>query len=75
MPDFDGLAAELPNFSEVLDDLRKQGSLAAGIPLEGGGTLRVEIYEERILKVLPPELRAEQSKVKDFARLAGLAGG
>jgi ATP-dependent Lon protease len=24
MPDFDGLAAELPNFGEVLDDLRKQ---------------------------------------------------
>src|SRR5690606_18664564 len=27
MPDFDGLAAELPNFSEVLDDLRKQLAL------------------------------------------------
>jgi PhoH-like ATPase len=47
-------------FSRFLDDLRKQGSLAAGIPMEGGGVLRVEIYEERIMKVLPPELRAEQ---------------
>jgi PhoH-like ATPase len=47
-------------FSRYLDDLRKQGSLAKGIPLEGGGSLRVEIYEERILKVLPPELRTEQ---------------
>jgi len=27
MPDFDGLAAELPNFREVLDDLRKQLAL------------------------------------------------
>ena len=47
-------------FSRYLDDLRKHGSLATGIPLESGGNLRVEIYEERILKVLPPELRSEQ---------------
>jgi PhoH-like ATPase len=46
--------------SRFLDDLRKKGSLSAGIGLESGGTLRVEIYEEKIMKGLPPELRVER---------------
>jgi PhoH-like ATPase len=46
--------------SRFLDDLRKKGSLSAGIGLESGGTLRVEIYEEKVMKRLPPELRVER---------------
>jgi PhoH-like ATPase len=46
--------------SRFLDDLRKMGSLAEGIALETGGTLRVEIYEEKVMKRLPPELREER---------------
>lgn len=46
--------------SRFVDDLRKEGSLAEGISLKGGGVLRVEIYEEKIMKRLPPELREER---------------
>jgi PhoH-like ATPase len=46
--------------SRFLDELRKKGSLAEGIILESGGSLRVEIYEERVMKRLPPELREER---------------
>lgn len=46
--------------SRFLDDLRKKGSLANGIKLESGGSLRVEIYEEKVMKRLPPELREER---------------
>jgi len=46
--------------SRLLDNLRKSGSLSKGITLETGGTLRVEIFEERSLRVLPPELRSEK---------------
>ncbi|WP_243373908.1 PhoH family protein [Geotalea sp. SG265] len=46
--------------SRLLDDLRKEGSLSEGIQLENGGNLRVEIYEEQVMKRLPPELREER---------------
>lgn len=46
--------------SRLLDDLRKQGSLSAGIGIKSGGSLRVEIYEEKVMKRLPPELREER---------------
>jgi PhoH-like ATPase len=46
--------------SRLLDELRKENSLADGIHLESGGTLRVEIYEEKVLKRLPPELRVDR---------------
>src|SRR5512137_2091709 len=46
--------------SRFLDDLRKKGSLSSGIGLETGGNLRVEIYEEKVMKRLPPELREER---------------
>jgi PhoH-like ATPase len=46
--------------SRFLDNLRKKGSLATGIKLETGGNLRVEIYEEKVMKRLPPELREER---------------
>ncbi len=46
--------------SRYLDDMRKRGSLSSGITLETGGMLRVEMYEEKIMKRLPPELREER---------------
>src|ERR1700745_956392 len=46
--------------SRFLDDLRKKGSLSEGIGLETGGSLRGEIYEEMVMKRLPPELREER---------------
>jgi PhoH-like ATPase len=46
--------------SRILDQFRKEGSLSAGVRLESGGMLRVEIYEERTMKRLPPELREER---------------
>jgi len=46
--------------SRYLDDLRQKGSLSAGVQLETGGMLRVEIYEDRVMKRLPPELREER---------------
>jgi PhoH-like ATPase len=46
--------------SRYLDDLRKSGSLSEGVRLENGGMLRVEIYEEKVMKRLPPELREDR---------------
>jgi PhoH-like ATPase len=47
-------------FSRLMDALRKEGSLSKGVPLENGGTLRIEIYEENVMKRLPPELRVDR---------------
>ena len=47
-------------FSRLMDDFRKQGSLSKGLPLGDGGTLRIEIYEEHVMKRLPPELREQR---------------
>jgi PhoH-like ATPase len=47
-------------FSRLMDEMRKQGSLSKGLPLADGGTLRIEIYEEQIMKGLPPELRVDR---------------
>ncbi|SNB45889.1 PhoH family protein [Geobacter sp. DSM 9736] len=46
--------------SRLLDNLRKEGSLSSGIRIKSGGNLRVEIYEDRVMKRLPPELREER---------------
>lgn len=46
--------------SRILDELRLKGSLSAAVDLPEGGTLRVEIYEEKVMKRLPPELRADR---------------
>ncbi|MSM38894.1 MAG: AAA family ATPase [Geobacter sp.] len=48
------------HISRLLDQLRKVGSLSAGVRLETGGLLRVEIYEEKVMKRLPPELREDR---------------
>jgi PhoH-like ATPase len=47
-------------FSRFLDELRQKGSLAEGIKLESGGMIRVQLYDEKIMKRLPPELREER---------------
>src|SRR4051794_14685961 len=47
-------------FSRIVDELRKQGSLSEGVRLQNGGLLRVEMYEETVMKTLPPELREER---------------
>jgi PhoH-like ATPase len=46
--------------SRLMDAYRSEGSLSKGLPLENGGSLRIEIYEERVMKRLPPELREER---------------
>jgi len=46
--------------SRFLDDLRRKGSLSAGIALETGGSLKVVVYDEKVMKGLPPELREER---------------
>ncbi|HET6418835.1 MAG TPA: PhoH family protein [Geobacteraceae bacterium] len=46
--------------SRILDDFRKKGSLAAGIELESGGLLRVELYNTELAKLLPPELSEQR---------------
>ena len=48
--------------SRNLDQLRALGTLAEGVPLEGGGSLRIEI-NHRSLRGLPPEL-----DVLDFSK-------
>lgn len=46
--------------SRILDAFREKAHLTSGVPLEKGGTLKVEIYTEEALKRLPPELRVDQ---------------
>jgi PhoH-like ATPase len=46
--------------SRTLDDLRQQGSLVKGIPLEKGGTLKVALCHRETLQQLPAELEGDQ---------------
>jgi PhoH-like ATPase len=46
--------------SRTLDELRSQGSLLQGIPLEKGGTLRVALCHRDTLLQLPAELEGDQ---------------
>lgn len=46
--------------SRTLDELRQQGHLTDGIPLAGGGTLRVALCNRQTLQQLPPELAGER---------------
>src|SRR5512137_1916688 len=45
--------------SRILDTMREKGSLAEGIVLPGGGTLRVEMFSEKYYLDLPVELRGQ----------------
>src|SRR4051812_14453268 len=46
--------------SRILDDMRKTGSLSAGVGMASGGSVRVDMYDESIMKGLPPELREDR---------------
>ena len=46
--------------SRILDGLRKKGTLSSGIELESGGSIRVEMYEEEVMRRLPRELQEER---------------
>lgn len=46
--------------SRLLDDLRTSGSLSSGVTLETGGTVRVEINEDRGMKSLPQEFKPDK---------------
>lgn len=45
--------------SRILDTMREKGSLAQGIALPDQGSLRVEMFSESNLKLLPPDLRGD----------------
>lgn len=47
--------------SRMLDDLRKRGHFIEGIPLDGGGTLRVALCHRETLSALPPELEGDRA--------------
>ncbi len=46
--------------SRTLDELRQQGSLVHGVPLEKGGTLKVALCHRDTLRQLPAELEGDQ---------------
>ncbi len=58
--------------SRILDDFRKQGSLAKGIDLERAGTLRVELYNTELSKLLPPELSEQRGDNRILAVAMGI---
>lgn len=45
--------------SRILDSMREKGSLAAGVTMPGGGTLRIEMFAEKYFKNLPVDLRVD----------------
>jgi PhoH-like ATPase len=47
-------------FSRIMDGLRAKAKLIEGVELETGGHLRVDLYTEEHMKVLPPELRSDR---------------
>ncbi len=46
--------------SRMMDQLRLQGALIDGVPLENGGLLKVAIYKQELMLNLPPELRVDR---------------
>ncbi|MEZ4600557.1 MAG: PhoH family protein [Syntrophotaleaceae bacterium] len=46
--------------SRLLDSFRQKAHLTEGVPLEGGGILKVMLYTEETLRSLPPELQTER---------------
>jgi PhoH-like ATPase len=47
-------------FSRIMDGLRTKAKLIDGVELESGGHLRVDLYTEEHMKILPPELRIDR---------------
>jgi len=60
--------------SRLLDDLRSSGSLSKGVVLPSGGTLIVEIYEEKAVAKLPPELRVDKGDNRILAVAMDIKG-
>ncbi len=46
--------------SRTLDELRQKGHLIQGIPINGGGSLRVALCDRKTLQELPPELEGDR---------------
>ena len=46
--------------SRLLDSYRKKAHLIDGVPLEGGGILKVVLFTEEVLRSLPPELQSDR---------------
>jgi PhoH-like ATPase len=46
--------------SRLLDSFRQKAHLIDGVPLEGGGILKVVLYTEEALRRLPPELQTDR---------------
>jgi PhoH-like ATPase len=47
--------------SRFLDELRKKGSLASGVTLDGGGKLQVALMNGEVLRLIPRELSEQRS--------------
>lgn len=63
------------HFSRMIDQLRSQGDLVAGVQLETGGCLKVELYTEDHLKSLPPELQNDRGDNRILAVALALRNG
>ncbi len=62
------------HISRILDGLRQKAHLVEGVPLERGGSLKVELYTEEAIKRLPPELRADRGDNRILAVAMALKG-
>jgi PhoH-like ATPase len=58
-PEMTGLNAR--QVSRTLDELRSKGHLIEGIPINGGGSLRVALCTKETLNGLPPELEGHKA--------------
>ena len=47
-------------FSRIIDGLRAKAKLIEGVELETGGVLRVDLYTQEHMQLLPPELHTDQ---------------
>lgn len=47
-------------FSRIIDGLRDKAKLIDGVELETGGVLRVDLYTQEQMQLLPPELHTDQ---------------
>lgn len=47
-------------FSRIIDGLRDKAKLIEGVELETGGVLRVDLYTQEQMQLLPPELHTDQ---------------
>ncbi|MEJ2470142.1 MAG: PhoH family protein [Desulfuromonadales bacterium] len=62
-------------FSRIMDGLRAKAKLIEGVELETGGHLRVALYTEEQLKILPPELRMDRGDNRILAVALNVKNG